>query len=90
MTHAERLKFLKPSARRILELLSDGMFHTSQQIQEVVHILEYRSRLTEIRNVMSVEIKSEDANINGHWHPGYRLVRHEVPADLFQGEQVSR
>lgn len=64
--------------QRVLELLSDGKPHFSAEFRDRLNLLEYRKRLSELRQegyvIKSIKIK----DLFQHSRPAYILVKSEA------------
>lgn len=65
----------KPNHERVFNLLSDYEFHYSSEFRDRLSLLEYRKRVSELREQGHVIISKKRKDQNGNLRPGYQMVR---------------
>ena len=81
---------LAAGTRRVLELLEDGRWHTSQEIEDVCHVTAH-SRLADLRGAGYVLDKRSNPRETGRRKFSYRLIAtaEEATAALEQPDTLS-
>ena len=73
----------QPKHRQVLDLLSDYRPHFSREFIDSLKLLEYRRRISDLRELGHNIVAVKEVDSNGFKRPAYRLLRPLNDQDLF-------